>query len=427
MEDGCGGFGVRVSGTVRVPGDKSLSHRALILAALADGRSRIRGLLASADVRSTAAALAALGVMIDQHEGETFVDGRGRRGLHPPVRNLDCGNSGTTTRLLAGVVSGHPFSARFIGDDSLSRRPMKRIKEPLEAMGATVELERGDGLPMIVHGADLEPVVWATTVASAQTKSAILLGALVAGVRAEVVEPQPTRDHTERLLAAMGATLHVDDERVVIEPVARLAALDFDVPGDPSSAAFLVGLALLADEGEVELPNVCLNQRRIGFIEVARRMGAAVSPAVERQEAGEPVGTIRAKSSRLRGTEIEGRDVPTMIDELVLVACLAARAEGTTTVRGAQELRAKESDRIATVVQNLQAIGARAEETPDGFTIQGARSPLKGVVRTMGDHRVAMAFGVLASLPGNAIEIDDRQCVAVSYPGFWDDLKSLAR
>ena len=304
---------------------------------------------------------------------------------------------------------------------------MKRIKEPLEAMGATVDLERGDGLPMVVRGADLHPVVWRTPTASAQTKSAVLLGALVAGVRTEVHEPAPSRDHTERLLAAMGARVRADRHTVILEPVDRLEPLDVDVPGDASSAAFLVALALLADRGELELRDVGLNERRMGFFDVARQMGAAVSWDVEREVGGEPVGTIRAKSSRLRGTAIEGREVPTMIDELVLVACLAARAEGTTTVRGAEELRAKESDRIATVVQNLQAIGARAEETPDGFTIQGARSPLKGVVRTMGDHRVAMAFGVLGTLPGNAIEIDDRQCVAVSYPGFWDDLKSLAR
>lgn len=418
---------MRVSGTVRVPGDKSLSHRALILAALADGRSRVRRLLDSEDVRSTAGALAALGTPIEWRDGEARIDGRGRRGLRPPSRDLDCGNSGTTARLLAGVVAGHPFRARFIGDASLSRRPMQRIKQPLEAMGATVELERGDGLPMRVRGADLRSLVWETPIASAQAKSAVLLGALVAGVRVEVSEPAPTRDHTERLLGAMGAHVEAHDGRVVLEPVAHLSPLDFDVPGDPSSAAFLVGLALLADKGEVELLGVALNERRMGFVEVVRRMGGSVSSEVQRDTAGEPVGTIRAKPSRLRGTTIEGPDVPAMIDELVLLACLAVRAEGVTTVRGAQELRVKESDRIATVVQNLRAIGARAEETSDGFSVQGSRAPLSGLVRTHGDHRVAMAFGVLASLPGNAIDIDDPSCVGVSYPGFWDDLKRLTR
>jgi 3-phosphoshikimate 1-carboxyvinyltransferase len=384
-------------------------------------------LLDSQDVRSTAGALAALGTPIEWRPGETHIDGQGRRALRAPERDLDCGNSGTTARLLAGVVAGHPFSARFVGDDSLSRRPMKRIKQPLEAMGATVELERGDGLPMLVRGADLHALVWETPVASAQTKSAILLGALVAGVRAEVREPAPTRDHTERLLGAMGAQVENANGRVVMEPVVRLAPLDFDVPRDPSSAAFLVALALLADNGEVELPGVALNERRMGFFEVARRMGGAVSAEVQRDTAGEPVGTIRAKSSRLRSTTIEGPEVPGMIDELVLLACVATRAEGITTVRGAQELRVKESDRIATVVQNLRAIGARVDETSDGFIVHGSRTPLSGPVRTHGDHRVAMAFGVLASLPGNDIDIDDPACVAVSYPGFWDDLKRLAR
>ena len=418
---------MRASGSVRVPGDKSLSHRALILAALADGRSRVRGLLDSADVRSTAGALGALGASIEWHDGEALIEGHGRRGLRPPTQDLDCGNSGTTTRLLAGVVAGHPFGARFIGDESLSRRPMKRIKQPLEAMGATVELERGDGLPMVVRGADLHPVVWETPIASAQTKSAILLGALVAGVRAEVREPAPTRDHTERLLAAMGVPVAQDHGRIVVEAVSALDPLDFDVPGDPSSAAFLVALGLMADEGEVRLPNVGLNERRIGFLEVVRRMGGMVGWETERSTGGEPVGTIHAKPSQLRGITIEGAEVPAMIDELVLVACLAARAEGVTTVRGAEELRVKESDRIATVVQNLRAVGARAEETTDGFVIHGERAPRRGVVRTRGDHRVAMAFGVLSVLPENDIHIDDRACVGVSYPQFWDDLERLTR
>lgn len=418
---------MRVSGTARVPGDKSLSHRALILGTLADGPSRVRGLLDSHDVRSTAGALAALGASIEWHDGETRIEGRGRRGLRAPLGNLDCGNSGTTARLLAGVVAGHPFEARFVGDASLSRRPMIRIKQPLEAMGATVQLERGDGLPMVVRGGHLHSVVWQTPVASAQTKSAILLGALVAGVGVEVREPAPTRDHTERLLTAMGARVTATNQAIVLHSVVGLHPLDVDIPGDPSSAAFLMALAILADDGEVELRDVGLNARRLGFVDVLRRMGGDVSCTVERDTAGEPVGTIRARSSTLRGTTIEGSEVPAMIDELVLLACVAARAEGPTTVRGAQELRVKESDRIATVVRNLQGIGVRAEETSDGFIVEGSSTPLSGEVRTHGDHRVAMAFGVLGSLRGNDIRIDDRSCVAVSYPRFWDDLERLTR
>ena len=231
---------MRVSGIARVPGDKSLSHRARILGTLADGVARVGGLLDSQDVRSTASALAALGASIEWRDGEARIEGRGRRGLRAPNVNLDCGNSGTTARLLAGVVAGHPFDARFVGDASLSRRPMGRIKQPLEAMGATVELERGDGLPMVVRGGNLRPVVWQTPIASAQTKSAILLGALVAGIRVGVREPAPTRDHTERLLAAMGATVTSGDQGIVLESVAGLQPLDADIPGDPSSAAFLI-------------------------------------------------------------------------------------------------------------------------------------------------------------------------------------------
>jgi 3-phosphoshikimate 1-carboxyvinyltransferase len=398
-----------------------------MLGALAEGTSRVRGLLDSDDVRSTAGVLNTLGIRIEWGDGEARVHGRGRRGLQPPLADLDCGNSGTTARLMAGVVAGHPFRARFVGDESLSRRPMMRVKQPLEAMGAIVQLERGDGLPMVVRGADLRPVVWDTAVASAQTKSAILLAGLVAGVRTEVHEPAPSRDHTERLLGAMGARVLTNRCSVALEPVTQLAALDIAIPGDPSSAAFLVALAVLADDGELALVDVGLNERRIGFMRAIRRMGAAVAWEVEREVGGEAVGTIHANPSSLHGTTIEGAEVPAMIDELVLLACLAARAAGTTTVRGAQELRVKESDRIAAVVRNLQAVGARANETADGFVVHGARGPLKGSVRTHGDHRMAMAFGVLAALPGNAIDIDDRSCVAVSYPRFWEDLERIAQ
>ena len=355
------------------------------------------------------------------------IEGRGRRGLRAPSVDLDCGNSGTTARLLAGVVAGHPFGARFVGDASLSRRPMGRIKQPLEAMGARVELERGEGLPMVVRGGDLRSVLWETPIASAQTKSAILLAALVAGVRVEVREPAPTRDHTERLLVAMGATVTARGQSIVLESAERLRPLDVDIPGDPSSAAFLIALAILADDGELELRDVGLNERRLGFIDVVRRMGADVSWSVDRESAGEPVGTIRAKPSRLHGTAINGSEVPAMIDELVLLACVAARADGPTIVRGAQELRVKESDRIATVVRNLEMIGVHAEEASDGFVVHGSTSPLTGDVRSQGDHRVAMAFGVLARLPNSDIRIDDRSCVSVSYPRFWDDLERLTR
>jgi 3-phosphoshikimate 1-carboxyvinyltransferase len=411
--------------SMRVPGDKSLSHRALIFGALAEGESRYRGVLEAQDVRSTSHALTALSADIQWVNGQVRVIGRGRRGLRAAQSDVDCRNSGTTARLLAGVVAGHPFTARFIGDESLSRRPMKRIKQPLEAMGAIVDLERGDGLPMVVRGGDLQSVVWRTNTASAQTKSAILLAALVAGVRAEVHEPVSSRDHTERLLSAMGASVQVDGRTVVLGPDSRLAPMDLDVPGDPSSAAFFLAVAMLAGNGGIEVRDVALNDGRIGFARVARRMGGRVGWDVEREVGGEPVGTMRARSSSLRGVVVEAAEVPSLIDELVLLACIATQGEGETLVRGAQELRVKESDRIAAVVHNLRAVGAEAEETADGFVVRGRAGPLRGSVRTLGDHRIAMAFGVLAALPGNDIHIDDTACVAVSYPTFWKDLEMV--
>ncbi|HEY0997216.1 MAG TPA: 3-phosphoshikimate 1-carboxyvinyltransferase [Gemmatimonadaceae bacterium] len=419
---------LRVAGSIRVPGDKSISHRALLLAALAEGESRVRDILPSADVQSTAGALRAMGVEVPELSPDFVVRGHGR--LRAPAASLDCGNSGTTTRLLAGVVAGSGFSARFTGDASLSRRPMRRVQRPLEAMGARLEVEgeRGDGLPMTVHGAPLHGIDWVSDTASAQVKSAILLAGVAAGVEVSVAEPARSRDHTERMLAARGARVEVDGLLVRLRGDARpLAPLDTTVPGDPSSAAFFAALAALANEGELLLTNVCVNPTRAGFLEVLRWMGAGVEEMDRRDEGGEPVATIRVRASGdlLRGAAVGGDVIPTMIDELPLLACLATRAAGETEIRDAAELRVKESDRITAVVDNLRAIGAEAEELPDGMRITGTRALLCGRVRTHGDHRLAMAFGILGALPGNEIEIDDPACVAVSYPGFWDDLKRV--
>lgn len=418
---------MKVRGSLRVPGDKSISHRALMLSALADGRSRIHGLLDSADVRSTAAAMEALGTTIQHMGGAIAIEGRGRRSLRASSGDIDCGNSGTTARLLAGIVAGHAFTSRFVGDASLSQRPMRRVKAPLEAMGARVELASGDRLPMTIHGGALESVRWETETASAQTKSCVLLAALVAGVRAEVLEPAPSRDHTERMITAMGGRVDVTGASARLEPVGRLAALDMEIPGDPSSAAFLVALALLADEGDLVVEDVCLNDRRTGFLRAARAMGGDVAWTVERESGGEPVGTIRAKASSLRGISISSDEVPAMIDELILLGCLGARAAGETRVHGAGELRVKESDRIAALVANLRAIGVDADELPDGFVVQGSAHALRGSITTHGDHRIAMAFGVLGRLAGNDVQVDDAACVSVSYPQFWNDLARVTQ
>jgi 3-phosphoshikimate 1-carboxyvinyltransferase len=417
---------VKVHGTVRVPGDKSISHRALMFSALAQGTSRVRGILRSADVESTAGVLRALGAEVPPLGDAIAVRGRGLRGLRAPASDLDCGNSGTTTRLMAGIVAGHPFAARFVGDASLSRRPMRRVAKPLGAMGAAVRFDRDDGrLPMTVHGGALRPLRWTSETASAQVKSAILLAGLVGGVEVTVEEPALSRDHTERLLAALGVPLARDGAAVTLTPVESLPAADIAVPGDPSSAAFFAALGALAASGSLTIADVCLNDSRTGFLRALKAMGARVETGATAERLGEPVGSITVHASSLRGLELDPAEVPSMIDEIPMLACLGARAEGTTIVTGAEELRVKESDRIAAVVNNLRRLGADAEELPDGLRVQGSDRPLRGRVGTEGDHRIAMAFGVLGALPGNEIEIDDRECVAVSYPGFWADMRAV--
>ncbi|MGH7639150.1 MAG: 3-phosphoshikimate 1-carboxyvinyltransferase [Gemmatimonadaceae bacterium] len=416
----------RVSGVIRAPGDKSISHRALILAALARGKSHISNILQSADVHSSAGVLRALGAGIPPLSNEFVITGAGSR-LRSPAEPLDCGNSGTTTRLMAGVVAGSALTSTFVGDASLSRRPMRRIAEPLTAMGAKVELADHGGLPMIVSGAALRPITWESRVASAQVKSAIFLAALTAGVPATVREPHPSRDHTERMLRGRGVAIETSESGTTIEIEGGqvLRPEDVSVPADPSSAAFWVALAALSGGGDVELTDVCLNPTRTGFLDVMRRMGARIALRDQREEGGELLGTIAVAASTLRALDIAAEHVPAMIDELPLFACVAARAEGTTVVRGAGELRVKESDRIATLVSNLRILGADAEELDDGFRITGSDRPLRGRITTNGDHRIAMAFGVLGALAPNAIEIDDQECVAVSYPDFWRELERV--
>jgi 3-phosphoshikimate 1-carboxyvinyltransferase len=417
---------LRVAGELTVPGDKSISHRSLICAALAEGTSRVRAVLQSADVHSTAGVLRALGVDVPPLGDDLVIQGVGLRGLRDPSVDLDCGNSGTSTRLLAGVVAGAGVVGRFVGDASLSRRPMRRIARPLAAMGATVELPEHGGLPMTVRGAPLKDVEWVNETGSAQVKSCIMFAALCGGVEAKVVESPRSRDHTERMLASQGAEVWVNEQSVLLHPVARLAPLDVVVPGDPSSAAFFAALAALAPRGELLLRRVCVNDTRIGFLAALREMGASIALDDRERIAGEWIADVRVRSgATLRGISIGREAIPTLIDELPLVACLAAYAEGETRVTGAAELRVKESDRIAVVVGNLRALGADADELPDGFVVRGTAPVLRGRVVTHGDHRMAMAFGILGALPGNDIEIDDRECVAVSYPTFWSDLAAV--
>jgi 3-phosphoshikimate 1-carboxyvinyltransferase len=415
-----------VQGEIRVPGDKSISHRSLMLGVLASGRTRVRGILRSADVQSTASVLRALGADVPALADEMVIAGQGAPLLQASDGPLDSGNSGTTTRLMAGICAGLPFASTFVGDASLSRRPMRRLARPLEAMGARVELPpHGDGLPMTVHGGSLRAIDWPLEHSSAQIKSAILLAALVGRVDAVVRESLPTRDHTERMFHAFGVDVSSSNGTIRLRPTDRLTAVDVDVPGDPSSAAFFLALGALAGAGRLTMRGMLLNPTRTGFLRVLERMGAAVATSSVGDQSMEPVGDVVVEPAALRGTTIHGDEVPSLIDELPLVACLAARAEGETVVRGAQELRVKESDRIRAVVENLRAIGAEADELPDGWRVLGSRRPLSGRIVTHGDHRLAMAFGILGAAGDAELEIDNPDCVAVSYPTFWSDLRRV--
>lgn len=418
-----------------VPGDKSISHRALLLSALAEGTSVLSGVLPGEDPQATARALRTLGVPVPElpADGATIaIRGVGLRGLAEPAGTIDCANSGTTARLLLGVLSGYPFSATLTGDASLRARPMRRVTEPLSRMGGRFqELGEPDRLPVRIAGGSLEPIDYASPKASAQVKGALLLAGLTGGVPVRVSEGIVSRDHTERMFRAMGATLVLEREQggapaVRLDPPELLEPLRLRVPGDFSSAAFFIALALLAPGGALVIRGVGVNPTRVGLLDVVRRMGATVALEGPRDVCGEPVADVFAGPARLRATRIGAEEVPSLIDEVPVLAALAARAEGETEIRGAGELRVKETDRIAALVGNLRSLGVEAEELPDGLVIRGTDRPLAGRVAAFGDHRIAMAFGILAALPGNRIEIDDPDVVRISYPGFWDQLRRAA-
>ncbi len=421
---------------IRVPGDKSLTQRALILSSLAEGESRLSGLLYGGDAASTAGALRALGAEIGElpaDGGEVRVRGVGLGGLRTPASVLDLGNSGTGSRLLLGVLAGSGVTATLTGDASLRSRPMRRVTEPLTRMGARFEhLADGERLPITVHGTrPLQGIEWQSPVASAQVKSAILLAGLVGGADATVIEPRQSRDHTERMLRGVGATVDEGpaDAGWRVSLAARpdrLDGFDFAVPGDISSAAFPLGWAALGGGGDaLTVEHVGLNPTRTAVLDVLRRMGADVD--IELDDAGpEPVGAVTVRAGVLRGVDIGGEEVPRLIDELPLLAALAARAEGVTSIRDAEELRAKETDRISAMVDNLRVLGVEVEEHPDGLDVQGTDRPLRGRVESRDDHRIAMAFGVLGAVGSNEIEVDDRAAAGVSFPGFWELLERLA-
>ncbi|HEY8691922.1 MAG TPA: 3-phosphoshikimate 1-carboxyvinyltransferase [Chloroflexota bacterium] len=406
-----------------VPGDKSISHRAILMNAIASGEAEIRNLGPGADVRSSIACVRQLGVDVEQR-GEIFrVYGQGLDGLRESRPSLDCGNSGTTTRLLSGILAGQPFTSVLVGDRSLSRRPMGRVAKPLRLMGASVE---GDTLPLTIRGGELRGVEYRPEVASAQVKSCVLLAGLFGSSPTTVVEPVPTRDHTERLLRAMGARVELAPPRITVWPPLRLQAVDFEVPGDFSSAAFWLVAGLILPGAEVTVRNVGLNESRTGLLDVLGEMGAGLEIRDRREVGGEPVADLVARHSSLRGVQVGGSIIPRLIDEAPILAVAAALADGTTTIRDAAELRVKESDRIAAVAHGLTAMGVRVEELPDGLVVHGGASLGGAALETLGDHRLAMAWAIAGLASRDGVRIDDRECASVSYPGFWNDLGRFA-
>lgn len=408
-----------------MPGDKSITHRALMLAALSPGRSSIGGALTALDARSTATLLRQLGADISPLRAGVEVTVTGRRALQMPVQTLHCGNSGTTARLMLGILAAHAFEARLTGDQSLRRRPMGRVSSPLSAMGAAILQGSAGGLPITIRGGALKPIEWLLPIASAQVKSAILLAAAVAGVEARITEPGESRDHTERMLAALGFGVTRHAGTICFTPTGRFAPFDIVVPGDPSSAIFLVGAALIATGGSLDITEVGLNPTRTAALTVLQRMGAFIGISQTGTQAGEPVGRLTVQPARLVSTTVLAGEVPGLIDEIPMLACLAARAEGTTRFCGVGELRVKESDRLELIASNLNAVGGRATVDGDDLVVDGTDRSFVGSVRTNGDHRIAMAFMVLATEPRNRIIVDDPGSAAVSFPGFPAALAAL--
>jgi 3-phosphoshikimate 1-carboxyvinyltransferase len=418
----------RLAGRLHVPGDKSISHRYALLAALADGPSDIANYSRGADCRSTLTCLGQLGVVVEQRpDGRVILLGRSLQGLCSPAAPLDAGNSGTTMRLLAGILAAHPFSSTLIGDSSLSRRPMRRVMEPLDQMGARFDAPGGHP-PLTVHGARLHAIAYRPGVPSAQVKSAVLLAGLQAEGVTSVTEPAQTRDHTEQAFHAFGADVRVDGLTVSIAGGQRLAPRSLVVPGDFSSAAFWMVAAAALPGSRVEIEDVGLNPTRTALFDVLRRFGARVTVQPASVEAGEPRGTVVVEGDRTSAIEIAAEEVPGLIDELPAIAALAAHG-GEVRVRGAAELRVKESDRIAALVAGFRRLGIDADEHPDGFVVRGGRrrAPSDGGADARGDHRMAMAFAIAALGAERPSVIEGAEVVGISYPGFFEALERLVQ
>lgn len=415
-------------GEVTVPGDKSVSHRGVMFGSIAKGTTEIHNFLQGADCLSTIACFRQMGIEIENHNDTVLVHGNGLRGLKKPDGTLDCGNSGTTARLICGILSGQDFSCTLTGDASIQKRPMKRIITPLSQMGAKLRSLRDNGcVPLEITGTKLHSVSYASPVASAQVKSAVLLAGLYGDGITQVTEPYVSRNHTELMLRCFGADVRTEGTKAVIHPAEELYGQNILVPGDISSAAFFIAAGLIVPGSEILIRNVGINPTRNGILKVCKSMGADLVLLNENQDTGEPTADILVKSSSLHGIEIGGAVIPTLIDELPVIAAMACFAEGETVIRDALELKVKESNRIEVMVRNLSAMGADVTETEDGMIIRGGK-PLHGaVLESKSDHRIAMTFAVAACLADGETEILGAECVNISYPGFYKDLERLKK
>jgi 3-phosphoshikimate 1-carboxyvinyltransferase len=416
----------RLRGTLSVPGDKSISHRGVMFGSIAKGTTELTGFLDGADCRSTIACFRAMGIQIEQVKDHVMIHGNGLHGLQAPSSMLDVGNSGTTTRLISGILSAQNFTSELNGDASIQKRPMKRIMEPLSQMGANiVSLKGNDCAPLRITGQPLHGIHYNSPVASAQVKSCILLAGLYADGETSVTEPAISRNHTELMLGGFGATIRSEGNTAIIQPATELYGQQIAIPGDISSAAYFIAAGLIAEDADILITNVNTNPTRAGIIEVAKAMGGKITLENERIVSGEPVADLHVTSSELHGCEISGDLIPTLIDEIPVIAVMASAAVGTTTIRDAAELKVKESDRIATVTENLSAMGCNITPTEDGMIIQGGKTLHGAAIQTYLDHRIAMAFTVASLLTDEEVTLDHPECVTISYPEFYQDFDQL--
>jgi 3-phosphoshikimate 1-carboxyvinyltransferase len=415
-----------IRGTVRVPGDKSISHRLAMLGGIADGTTTIQNFAESADCQSTLDCLSRLGVKVDRDGSTITIHGRGLDGLQPPDRELDAGNSGTTVRLMSGIMSGQPFDSTFVGDASLSRRPMRRVMDPLRRFGATLTAQDDNFLPLRIRGGNLTAIDYTLPVASAQVKSAVLLAGVFARGTTIVRESIPSRNHTEVALREFGASVRTADGTIEVDGGVRLKGSTFTVPGDISSAAFLIAAAATLPGSRLRRVDVGMHDSRSGFVSILQEMGARIRVEPKPPSSGEPIADIHVEGSELSGMEIAGAWIPNVIDELLVLAVLGTRTRQGIRIRDASELRSKESDRIQATVANLRILGAEVEEFPDGLFVHGRQTLKGGTVKSFDDHRIAMAFAVSALFAEAPVKILGADCVGISFPGFFRTLGEIS-